>query len=67
MNEDLKSTLVKCAVMLVVVAAEYWAMQPYNEPIMPRVWQFLARLCYKLAYRLGTLGLRCEHEYYEAI
>jgi hypothetical protein len=67
MNDDLKSTLIKAAAMLVVVLAEYWVMQPYHEPFLANIWQRMARLCYRIARRFGEMGIRYENNYFEAM
>lgn len=52
--------------MLVVVAAEWYVMQPYREPVIARMWDAVARLCRFLAYRIGRYALKAEHNYYIA-
>lgn len=66
-DEDLKSTLIKIGAMLIVVAAEWWAMQPYQEPLMPRFWHMLAGFFYRMARRFGELGLKCEYNYFQVV
>jgi hypothetical protein len=65
-NENLPELLVKSAVMLTVVAVEYWTANG-QVPLFPRLWHYLARLCYELAYTFGYAGLRFEQRYYEAV
>jgi hypothetical protein len=67
MNDDLKSTLIKAVAMLVVVLAEYWVMQPYHEPMLAKVWQTMARFCYRIAQYFGELGIHYEYNYFEAM
>lgn len=67
MQQDWRFKLVEAAAMLVVVYAEYWAMQPYHEPVLAKLWFWLARQCYRIAAFFGRLGLLAEHEYYEAV
>lgn len=57
----------KAALMLVVVAAEWWAMQPYHEPMLAKLYYWVAKFCYAVAHRLGSLGITFEHAYYEAV
>jgi len=66
-EDDMKTTLLKALAMLLIVAAEWWAMQPYHEPLLPKLYQLLARLCYRIAGRMGSLGLKMEYNYYEAV
>lgn len=66
-DDDLKTTLIKVGAMLVIVAAEWWAMQPYHEPILGKLWYTLAKYCYRIAERMGRLGLTCEYNYYEVM
>lgn len=66
-GEDLKTTLIKVGAMMIVIAAEWWAMQPYQEPLMPRLWHMLAQFFYKLARKFGELGLKCEYYYFQVI
>lgn len=66
-NDDLSSTIIKAIAMLIVILAEYWVMQPYHEPLLARLWASLARLCYRIALRFGSLGMGFENNYYEAI
>lgn len=67
MDDDLKTTAIKGLIMLAIIAAEWWAMQPYHEPVMARIWLALARWCQRMAYRLGMLGLEFEYRYSEAL
>jgi hypothetical protein len=66
-DDDIRTTLIKAVAMLAVVAAEWWIMQPYHEPLIPRVYQALARFFYHLASRFGRIGLECEYRYHEAV
>jgi hypothetical protein len=66
MNDDVKSTVIKVAAMLLLVAAEWWAMQPYHEPLLAGIYEKMAKLFYKLAHMCGSLGLNFEAKYYEA-
>ena len=67
-NDDvMKTTLLKALAMLLIVAAKWWAMQPYHEPLLPKLYQLLARLCYGIARRAGIVGLKMEYNYYEAV
>lgn len=65
--QDWRLKLIEAGVMLVVVAVEYWAMQPYHKPLLASFWLWLAKLCQRVAGRFGMLGLVAEHNYYEAI
>jgi hypothetical protein len=67
MDDNILATVLKTAALLVVIAAEWWAMQPYHEPMLAKLWQFMARLCYRIAHRFGSLGLTFEHQYYQAV
>ena len=66
-NDDLKTAIIKTIAMLSIVAAEWWMMQPYHEPIIPKFWHTLAQFCYRLARKLGEAGITCEHYYWEAV
>ena len=66
-DDDIKSTIIKTVAMLAIIAAEWYMMQPYNEPLIPRLYQMLARFFYRLAYRFGSTGLSFEAKYNEAI
>lgn len=66
-GNDWKTELFKAVVMLAVVGAEWWMMQPYHEPLIPRMWLTLARFFQGWARRLGMLGMTFEYKYYEAI
>jgi hypothetical protein len=66
-DDDVKSTIIKALTMLAVVAAEWWMMQPYHEPVLARLWYWLARYCYRLAHGFGSLGLEFEYRYNEVI
>jgi hypothetical protein len=66
-DDDLKTTILKALAMLVIIAAEWWMMQPYHEPLVPKLYQVLARFFYRMAYRFGSLGLECEYRYSEAM
>lgn len=66
-DDSVKSTLIKAAAMLVLVAAQWWAMQPYHEPMLAKLWQMLAQFCYKTARKFGQLGLAFEFNYYQAV
>lgn len=62
-----KEDLFKAALMLLVIAAEYWAMQPYHEPLLAKLYSVLAKLCYSIARRFGAYGLSFEFAYYESV
>jgi hypothetical protein len=64
---DWKAELFKAAIMCGIVAYEWYAMQPYHEPLIAKFWLWFSRLCYGIARRFGTLGLAAEHEYYLAV
>jgi len=66
-NDNWKSELVKAALMTLVVAYEWWAMQPYHEPLLAKFWLWMSKFCYSIARKFGTLGLAAEHEYYMAV
>lgn len=66
-DDDIKSTIIKSLLMLAVVAAEWYLMQPYHEPLIPKLWYALAGWCYRLAYRLGSMGIAFEYKYNEAM
>ena len=66
-DDDLKTTVIKALAMLAIIAAEWWMMQPYHEPLIPKLWHVLAGIFYKWAYRFGSLGLECEYRYSEAM
>jgi hypothetical protein len=66
-NDDVKTTIVKLAAMLAVILAQWWMMQPYHEPLIPRLYQVLAAYCYRLAGLFGTWGLTFEYNYYQAV
>jgi hypothetical protein len=66
-DDDVKTTLIKAGIMLVILAAEWWVMQPYHDPILARIWSVLARFCYRVARRFGEMGLHYEFNYYEAM
>lgn len=65
--EDWKSQLLKAAAMLVVVAAEYWAMQPYHPPLLAWLYYYLGRFCYRVAATFGAMGLGFEFKYYTEV
>jgi hypothetical protein len=65
-NQDWRVKLLEAGVMLIVVYMEYWAMQPYHEPVTAKIWLWLSKLCYRIARTFGHFGLYAEHEYYEA-
>lgn len=62
-----KEDLVRAGLALTIVVVQYWAMQPYHEPIFARLWQILMRFCYGMAERFGYMGLVAEHNYYIAV
>lgn len=66
-DNDWRVELLKAAAMLVIVASEWWMMQPYHEPLIPRLWLTLARFFQNWARRFGLLGMTFEYKYYEAI
>lgn len=66
-DSDWRTEMLKAAIMLLVVGFEWWMMQPYHEPLLPRLWLSLARFCYSVARKVGSLGLTFEHAYFEAI
>lgn len=66
-DNDWRIELLKAAAMMVVVATEWWMMQPYHEPILARLWLTMARFCYSVARKFGSLGLAFEHNYFLAV
>jgi hypothetical protein len=66
-DDDLKTTIIKALAMLAIIAAEWYMMQPYHEPLVPKFYQALARLFYRIARQFGSLGLECEYRYSEAM
>jgi hypothetical protein len=66
-DDDLKTTIIKALAMLAIIAAEWYMMQPYHEPLVPKLYHMLAQFFYKWARRLGSLGLECEFRYSEAM
>jgi hypothetical protein len=66
-DDDVKSTLIKVGAMLLIVAVEWWTMQPYHEPLLGKLWYMLAKLCYKIAGKAGSMGLNFEYSYYEVM
>lgn len=67
MNDNLQTVIIKSAIMLGVLVAEYWVMTGPHENYLSRVWYYLARVCYSAAAFFGGCGLAFEHEYYEAV
>lgn len=61
-----KQELIRVLLMTGVVIFEWYAMQPYHEPVMARFWLFIARFCQRIAAILGRMGLTAEHHYYVA-
>lgn len=61
MSGESKLELIRLAGMVIVL---WWTMQPYNEPVLARFYNWVAKLCYWLARKTGTLGLTAEHRYY---
>lgn len=66
-DDDLKTTILKAGVMLALVFAEYWVMQPHHESILAKIWYELSRICYRIARKFGSMGLSFEHNYYMAV
>jgi hypothetical protein len=61
---DWKTELFKAMLMAGIIAYEWYAMQPYHEPMLPRFWLWLSHLCYTTAKWFGSLGMAAENEYY---
>lgn len=59
--------VLRAALMLGVVAAEWWLMQPYHDPVVARFWAFMARLWRELAEFFGWLALDAEQNYYISV
>lgn len=57
---------IRAGLMIAVVAIEWWAMQPYHEPVLARIWHALAAFCRAMAERFGWFALHAEHNYYIA-
>lgn len=49
-----------------VVVIEWYMMQPYHEPVVARLWAFLARLYRGIAEGFGRAALHAEYNYYLA-
>jgi hypothetical protein len=62
-----KTELLKAALIMGMVAYEWWAMQPYHKPVMANLWLWMAKVCYWAARRLGAIGIAAESEYYEVV
>lgn len=67
MNDDLKTTIIKAAVMLSLVLVEYWAMQSHDESILAKLWYELSKMCYRIARKFGEMGLSFEYRYFQVI
>jgi hypothetical protein len=59
--------LLKVAMTVMIVALEWWAIQPYHEPMLARLWLWMMKFCYWMALHLGRLGMRAERGYYECV
>lgn len=62
-----KEEALRAGIALAVVLIEWYAMQPYHEPVIARIWLFLARLAQTIARKAGQFGLHAEHNYYIAV
>jgi hypothetical protein len=65
--DNWKQELLKAVLLAGVVAYEWYAMQPYHEPLLAKLWLRIARFCYGIARRFGAYGLAAENEYYLAV
>lgn len=56
--------IIRALVAAVVMAAEWWLMQPYHDPLQARLWLALTAFWRRLAEAAGWLALDAEHNYY---
>lgn len=66
MNED-RLQILKLVLTFVIVMTEYWAMQPYHEPVYAAFWEWVMKAAQKLAVAFGRMALNAEHNYYIAV
>jgi hypothetical protein len=62
-----KNEVLRAAVMITVIAFEWYAMQPYHDPLIARFWEYLARMCRMAAERFGRAAIAAENNYYIAL
>jgi hypothetical protein len=66
MNET-QQQLLKFVLMLMLILAEYWIMSWHDSNLQAKLYHYLARFCYGLAFMLGAAGIEFEHAYYKAV
>lgn len=67
MSDETRQKMIQAAAMLLAVAAEWYMMQPYHEPLTARFWMAISSACKRIALGFGQLGLKAEAEYYRSI
>lgn len=58
--------MLRAGLMVAVIALEWYAMQPYQEPVMARLWLAVSVVARRMALWWGRLALHAEHSYYIA-
>lgn len=62
----MKDELIRAGLMILIIGLEWYAMQPYREPVIARFWEFIASVSQRIARRAGMLALHAENQYYIA-
>lgn len=57
----------RALLMALIVALEWWSMQPYHEPVMAWLWNLIMRVARRVAETCGWVALHAEHNYYLAV
>ena len=66
MSAEGKQELVRVLCMTALVAFEWYAMQPYHEPFVARMWNYLAAVYRRIAEIAGRAAITAENNYYTA-
>lgn len=62
----MKEELIRAGLMIIIIGLEWYAMQPYREPVIARFWEFAAFVFRRIAYWAGKHALHAENQYYIA-
>lgn len=61
------SDVMRALLMLLVIGAEWYAMQAYHVPVMAVFWRSVMQAARVTAEQAGWLALRAEKNYYISV
>lgn len=57
----------RAILMVIVISLEWWAMQPYHDPVIAWFWRAVMQASRMVAEHAGWLALQAERNYYISV